>query len=197
MRFGLAQQLDRRWLALRRDDRGATAIEFAIVGLPFFMTVIGILVVGLLTFGSSSLDYAVQKASRQIMVGQTQTSSLTASQFQQTILCPLLPAGLFDCSKLVVSLTSFAVANYQVDGNYADHYYEYLTPDHSGLKVPTGPSFCLGAGGSYQVLQVTYPFPVLFSFLSGSPQMINGKYIMMSSLTFKNEPFALTTSAGC
>ena len=112
MRLGLAQQLGRRWLALRRDDRGASAIEFAAVGVPFFMTIIGILVMALMTFGASSLDYAVQKASRQIMVGQTQNSNLTASQFQQTILCPLLPAGLFDCSKLLVSLTSFASANY-------------------------------------------------------------------------------------
>ena len=182
---------------MKRDDRASTAVEFAAVGVPFFMVLVGILVVGLLSFSSSTLDYAVQKASRQIMVGQTQSSSLTASQFQQSILCPLLPAGLFDCSKIVVSLTSFAKANYDLNGGYADHYYEYLTSDKGGLKVPTAPSFCLGAGESYQVLQVTYPFPVLFSFLSGSPRIVDGKYIMMSSLTFKNEPFAAATSAGC
>lgn len=197
MRFALKQELRRRWIALRRDDRGVAAVEFAAVGVPFFMTIVGIMVIALLTFSASSLDYAVQKASRQIMVGQTQTSNLTADQFQQTILCPLLPAGLFDCSKLVVSLTSFASASFQVNGTYADHYYEYLKADQSGLKVPTTPSFCLGAGGSYQVLQVTYPFPILFSFLSGSPQMVDGKYILMSSLTFKNEPFAAASSAGC
>ena len=187
MSVSLVQAVRRRVPGFGRDVRAVSAIEFALVGLPFFMLLIGIMVVALLTFSAASLDYAVQKAARAIMVGNAQSAGLDAARFQTELLCPNLPAGLFDCSKLLVSLTSFA------DPVTTD-YYSYVKPDLSGLIVPTQAAFCLGAASSYQVLEVTYPFPIYFAPFAGAPQVVNGKYMLMSSLTFKNEPF--TTSAG-
>ena len=61
----------RRW---QRDDRGATAIEFAMVAMPFFMFCFGILGVGLHYFSTNSLEHAVEAAARKIRTGQAQNS---------------------------------------------------------------------------------------------------------------------------
>jgi hypothetical protein len=87
----------RRWL---RNDDGAAAIEFAIVALPFFMFVFGILGIGLYFLASSSLEYGVEAAARKVRTGQAQKGAVTVGQFKQDV-CDA--AGSYiDCSKLSV-----------------------------------------------------------------------------------------------
>jgi Flp pilus assembly protein TadG len=88
----------------RRDDRGATAIEFAMVAMPFFMFCFGILGVGLHYFSMNSLEHAVEAAARKIRTGQAQNSGMTAGEFKALVCSEA--SGAIDCSKLRVHVQS-------------------------------------------------------------------------------------------
>jgi Flp pilus assembly protein TadG len=91
----------RRW---QRDDRGATAIEFAMVAMPFFMFCFGILGVGLHYFSMNSLEHAVEATARKIRTGQAQNSGMTAGEFKALVCSEA--SGAIDCSKLRVHVQS-------------------------------------------------------------------------------------------
>ncbi len=63
----------RRGLLLRRfgrDRRGATAIEFALIALPFFALMMAILETFLTFFASQTIETAVNRGARLIRTGQ-------------------------------------------------------------------------------------------------------------------------------
>jgi hypothetical protein len=85
------------WL---RNERGATAVEFGIVVVPFFLFVLSILGVGLYFFTINSLEHGAEAAARQIRTGQAQKGALTVGEFRQLV-CE--EAGTYiDCNKLHV-----------------------------------------------------------------------------------------------
>ena len=47
-----------------RDKRGATAVEFGLVAIPFFTMFAAIIQISFQVWAAQNLDYAVQKASR-------------------------------------------------------------------------------------------------------------------------------------
>jgi Flp pilus assembly protein TadG len=91
----------RQW---QRDERGATAIEFAMVAMPFFMFCFGVLGVGLHYFSTNSLEHAVETAARKIRTGQAQNSGMTAGEFKALVCSEA--SGAIDCSKLRVHVQS-------------------------------------------------------------------------------------------
>ena len=175
--------------------RGAVAIEFALVGIPFFMLILGIMTVGFVLFCSSTLDSATQRAARQIMVGSSQNSSLTAAQFRTNVLCPFLPTTMFDCTKVVVDLQTVTESKEPTD------WYDFVKPNSSSLIAPpldnSQASFCMGAGNAYQVLRVVYPLPSYLAAFASSPSVVQGQFIVQATAAFKNEPFQGGTSSGC
>ena len=58
-----------RW---RRDNSGATAVEFAIIALPFMLLMFGIMTVCLYFFTNFSLENAAWAAARSVRTGQMQ-----------------------------------------------------------------------------------------------------------------------------
>ena len=87
----------RRWL---RNDDGSAAVEFAIVALPFFLFVLGIIGIGLYFFASNSLEYGVEAAARKVRTGEAQKGAVTVGEFKQLV---CTAAGTYiDCNKLSV-----------------------------------------------------------------------------------------------
>ena len=92
-----------RW---RSDAQGVTAIEFALVALPFLMLLFGIIAVGLYFFTVFTLENAVEQASRLLRTGQAQQAGYTADQFKAKV-CEFVP-GHIDCQgKVRVNVLSF------------------------------------------------------------------------------------------
>ncbi len=89
----------------RKNNDGATAIEFAIVAGPFLAFIFGIITIGLHYLSTNSLEKAVYDASRQIRTGQAQQSGMTAKQFKDLV-CNMSSPHL-DCAKLQVHLASY------------------------------------------------------------------------------------------
>ena len=66
----------RRLKLIRRNDDGATAIEFAIVSMPFLALLFGIMSVSLVFFWIFTMENAVWAASRDLRTGVFQTQAV-------------------------------------------------------------------------------------------------------------------------
>ena len=177
----------------RQASQGTAAIEFGAVAFPFIMIVMMILFVSLSLFYRTTLDYATQKAARALMVGTPQTAGQTATQFRTNTLCPYLTLVFFDCSKITVNLVTVT------ETAEPTAYVNFVTPDLSAILLPP-PSinYCPGVGSSYEVLEVLYPLPIYLSFFASSPNVVQGQFLLLSTATFRNEPFSGATAlAGC
>ncbi len=172
----------RRW---RRDQQGTTAVEFAIVGVPFLMMCFGVITVGLHFLTTYSLENAVERAGRLIRTGQAQTSMMSADQFKQQV-C-VNAASYIDCtSKLKVHVQSWAD-------------FGSITPkaclDASGNMAgsgnggdPVGNS----SGGASRVVLITacyeWELAARLPFLRLG-KMNNGSALIQAATTFRTEPY--------
>lgn len=162
-----------------RDQRGATAIELGILGIPFFVLIAAVMESALIFFSSQVLDSAVQNASRTIRTGVAQTSGYNITAFTNSICSGLY--GLFDCSKLMVKVDP--VANFTT---------AMTTPvlDSNGNWALT-PSYSPGAGKSVIMVQVYYKWPTIFNFAGfNMANTGDGHSRLLGAIrVFMNEPF--------
>lgn len=172
------------------DDRGAAAVEFALVSLVAILVVIFTLSAGLVLYLNQALDYATVQASRQILTGSAQAQSLSASGFRAS-LCGSLPKALA-CDDVTINLYVVPKAG------RPSGYYAYTKPDLSGLAIPnlSGGSgqYTLGIRGDFQYLQVVYPITLLpaaiMSWLGGGTTYKGAPaYLAVSTAAFRNEQF--------
>lgn len=85
----------------RQDERGAAAVELAIVGSTFIAVLLTTLF--LLVFLNQSLDYATSKAAHQIMTGVVQAGAMTQANFRTNVVCSYLSA-VFKCDNVIVNV---------------------------------------------------------------------------------------------
>ncbi len=62
----------KKLLFWRKNEEGATAVEFALVGVPFILLVVGILEMSLMFTAQSLLEASTSSASRLVRTGQIQ-----------------------------------------------------------------------------------------------------------------------------
>jgi len=167
-----------------RQERGATAIEFGMVAMPFLALTFAILETALIFFAGQTLESAVQNSARLILTGQAQTGGYTASYFHDSVVCPN-SAAFFDCSKIYVdvkSYTSFSAIS-------------QTPPVTNGQFDPTKIGYSLAGPGCIQVVTVYYVWPVYVSLLSDNLSNLGSGRLLSASAVFKNEPYA--TTGGC
>lgn len=168
-----------RRLPLARE--GSTAVEFALIALPFIVLILAIIQVGIVFLAQHELETAVEKASRDLLTGQTQAASPNQAQFVNSV-CANLPA-LFTCSRIMVDLrtaTAFSAADTSAPT---------LTYDANG-NVNNAWQFNLGGSGSIMVLRVMYQFPVLPAMMGFNlVNLSNGSRLLMASAVFQTEPY--------
>jgi len=90
----------RRWGRFRSDTRASTAVEFAIVAMPFLMTLLFIFKLSYDLFTQAVLDNALQLATRQLQTGNAQNVE-DDNDFNTRCMCPALSAllpGVFSAS---------------------------------------------------------------------------------------------------
>lgn len=90
----------------RRNEDGTTAIEFAIVAVPFFMFIFGLMGVSSYFFIMTSLEKGMDQSSRMVRTGQAQTMNMTVSDFKKA-LCDRA-GGWVKCNKVQVFVQKFA-----------------------------------------------------------------------------------------
>lgn len=166
----------------RADREGATAIEFAMVALPFLMLLFGIVAVGLYFFTVFTIENAVEQASRLLRTGQAQQAGYTAAQFKSKV-CEFVP-GHIDCNgKLQVNVLSYADTT-------------NITPESLPTclsatgQLSTDTNFAPGTASEVVLVWVCYEWELAgkLPFLHLG-NMAGGSSLIQATTVFRTEPF--------
>ena len=175
-----------RFGAFIGDSKGATAVEFALIAVPFLALLAGLIQTFLVFFAQSVLENAVRQSSRQILTGQVQTQDASLSQaaamaaFHQTV-CNNANV-LFTCTGLMVDVQ---VANNWSSANTGMPTLTYKSDGSVGNTWQFNP----GNAGDIVVVRVMYLWPVFFGPLAYNwGNQANGSREIMASAAFQNEP---------
>ncbi len=172
-----------------KQERGATAIEFALVFPPFFYLLAMTFETGLMLFGEYTLDNATAETGRLIRTGQAQNSGMSSADFKSQICDQVL---LSDCgSKLHVDVRKY------------DSFSDVTTPssistDEDGNKevsedISTNSQFQAGGPGDVVVVRVYYEYELMMpqvSVLGSMANLSGSRRLLTSSFAFKNEPYS-------
>ncbi|AZO16845.1 MULTISPECIES: TadE/TadG family type IV pilus assembly protein [unclassified Mesorhizobium] len=169
------------------DRRGSTAMEFAMLAIPFALLVFAILESCISFAGQEVMANITDDVARQLRTGQLQKSNVTEASIKQLICSRLEIMVAKDCPGLLVDLREYpsfadaATAGFKiVDGDIV------LTQGAS----TTTPAVSPGLAESINMLRVFYKWPVMTDFLAQSMANLKDKKTLhFASVTWQNEPF--------
>lgn len=163
----------------RRDEKGATAIEFGFIALPFIALMFAIIETAMVFFAGQTMETAVSNSARLIRTGQAQQQGFSQKDFKDQVCAQVM--SLFDCA----------------DGLYID-VKTFKTFGEIDLSRPIDGSGNLkkdfdyepGHGGDIVVVRAFYEWPVFVKLLGlNLSNMSNGSHLLSSAAAFRNEPF--------
>lgn len=159
-----------RW---RRSERGATAVEFALVAPLLFFALLSLVEIGMMGMMVSGLDNAVIEVSRKIRTGRDDGPT-SASSFEDQV-CAAMGGSAAAChQRLTISVqkfTSFANANAVVESQ----------PDDQ---------FDKGGPNDIIVVKANYKWPLMSPFVATAYQRNGPMDVTLTSrMAFKNEPY--------
>jgi len=170
-----------------KDNRGATAIEFGFLAMPFFFMLMMIVEMSLVFWTRQVLQEAVSQSARTILTGESRTL-YTGSQTAQTAafrdaVCARMKMTS-DCSgKLFVDVqplgASFpaAMVASMVSNNAID--------PTTFLMRPVAPQ-------EVAIVRVAYKMPVITAGFFGSmSQLSTGENVIQAVVAFQAEPYVL------
>ena len=169
-----------------KSKTGSTAVEFALVAVPFTYLLIGIVEMSIMFAGSANLHSATNAAARLVRTGQAQQSAGNPEDVFRDRLCENVDI-LLDCSRLqyeVISMDGF--------GDFAMHQAQY---DEDGNLISQG----FDAGGSSDVvlIRVAYRYPFIVPIIGNLLADGNGMTkLLLSTVVMQNEPYDINEEAG-
>lgn len=173
---------------------GATAVEFALVAVPFLALLVAMFETALVFFAGRVLDEVAEEASRYIMTGGAQQSNMTQAQFISYICTgktntggttnynPALVNALFNCNNLMVNIQNYT--------DFASTNTECQTLTFNNGAVSNTWNYSPGTPGSIVVVQVMYQWPIVLGPLAFNlSNLSNGNRLLCSTAVFKTEPY--------
>ena len=153
LRGPCTRALSRATLLCRRfrsDERGATAIEFAMVAIPFFGLLFGIIQVSLVLFIGEALQTSLNAAARPIMTGEAANAGLTLATFKAKV-CDGIP--ILSCDKIRIQVQAFTTPS-AIDPDSPDP--QCFDPEQAA------PASCYDPGGpnDFVIIRAGYPWPI-------------------------------------
>jgi Flp pilus assembly protein TadG len=164
---------------LRSQQRGAIMVEFALVMIPFFILLFGILEVGLVFWGGFELENATDDAARMVRTGQAQSGNFDETRLKQEI-----------CNR--VSLLVNCTSKLRLDVQSFNDFSQMTPPSPLDGEGNLKQSFAYSLGAPQQVVLFTafYEWPLLnFMSTMSLSNMASGNRLLQSSAAFRNEPF--------
>lgn len=159
--------------AFRRNESGATAVEFALVAPVLFLALFSIVEIGMLGMMSSGLDNAVADAARRIKTGRDDAAA-SAATFEDQI-CAKMGGGTAECkSRLTISVQKF------------DHF----SNANAIINAAPAGQFNKGSAGDIVVVKANYVWPLMTPFIATAYQRSGPMQVTLGArAAFKNEPF--------
>jgi Flp pilus assembly protein TadG len=169
----------------RRNRRGATAVEFALVAPLFFALLFAIIETAMVFLASQVLETVTQDSARLILTGQAQSASYTAAQFKSAVCAQT--SVMFDCiNGIYVDVESYpsftnVTINSQIDG--AKNFINNM-------------QYCPGNAGDIVVVRLFYQWPLIVTGMGYNIANLTGsKRLLTATAAFRNEPFLAPSSA--
>lgn len=157
---------------LRRDERGATAVEFALVAPLLFFALLSLVELGMMGMMISGLDNAVVEVSRKIRTGQDDGPS-TAAAFEDQI-CAILGGGTACRDRLSISVQKYS--------NFSNA--------NAATDMPPDDQFDKGSPGDIMIVKADYRWPLMTPFVATAFDRHGPLEVTLASRTaFKNEPY--------
>lgn len=165
-----------------RDERAATVVEFALLALPFFALIFGIIELGLVFLVSTTLENAVMAAGRQIRTGELQTASGNVNTFKSNVCANMSWLGSSNCLtnlnvdvRTYTSFTSISPPNPVVNGTFQQNQMTF-TP---------------GSANDIVVVRAYYRWSISTPLLNAGLVNLSGNQRLISAtVAFRNEPYS-------
>lgn len=185
---------------LVHTEDGATAVEFALVALPFLSLLAVILQTTLMVWATRNLDDALQRAGRTIYTGQFQTAN-TGQTDASTLLANIKTAmcgtstsrvaTVFDCNTLKLNV---ALSNSFSNGTVPTP----LDTKTGDWANGFGKNYACAQPGVIVVFTAAVKYRVAFGFLyAGLPGFSDGARLLQSTAVFRTEPYDTSSGQGC
>ena len=162
----------------KNNDRGSTAVEFALIGIPFILMVIGIIEMALMFTSQSLLESSTNEAARQIRIGAVQQGG-GVDAFDD-VLCDNASI-MMDCDEIqyqVESVESFEEAQSLPDASF----------DDEGNLENQG--FDPGGVSDVVLIRIAYKYaiktPMMKTILSNNN---DGNRVLLSTVVLQTEPY--------
>jgi len=169
---------------LRRNEDGTTAVEFAMVAVPFLALLFGIFEIALVFFGTFTLENAVERAAREIRTGQAQAAGMSLNQFK-TKVCARVSALPNCMSKLVLDARSwptFSAVSADPPSN--------PIKGNGDLNAANVSGWDIGGSGSVVLVRAFYKWDVIGRIPGvGLSNQTDGSRLISAIATFRNEPW--------
>lgn len=182
-----------------RDEKGATAVEFALIAPLFFSFILGIIDISAYFFTAGQLQHATIQAARDLRVGNATVVGNSDTQRDAfiNIFCSKIPAGLIhDCEHDIrVDVTSYGrfsdipnppptAADYDANGNN--------TIEEDEVTYGSGGASCA------VVVRSFYGYKTIFPGLQNlMAAVVPDSFYIASATAFRNEPFTNSPFASC
>jgi len=168
---------------------GATAVEIAMIGLPFLVLICSIAELGMMFMTSTTIEAATEAAARQIRTGQLQAGSNDSAAGFKTLVCngmSWIPAS--NCMANI----SIDVQTYPTFAAMAVN-----PPVANGAIDQSQLTFNPGSSCSIELVQVFYPYSLLTPLLEpGLPNLNGNQRLLTTAMAFRNEDWQ-TNGALC
>jgi Flp pilus assembly protein TadG len=192
----LLSPLIRRSHTLAKDEKGAVAVEFALLAIPFFSLVLAILETAIMFFAQQILESALQDSTRFVRTGQSQ-ATWDIDEMRMAICSRTY--GMFDCSAtdatterllVVVEPVSDFDAAVAALGMPIDEDCQDLFAPPEDCEWTLTEAFDDGAGSDVIIAQAFYKWPVILNvpWFNLATQAGNNR-LLSAARVFKNEPF--------
>jgi len=176
---------------LLRGRRGATALEFAMLAVPFWMFLLGVIELGLDFYVQLALDYAVQEGARKLQTGAANAAA-SAAIFKTDCLCPLV-APFLNCNQISLNVYPVTAADYYLNAQAGGG----AIPLSNGSLSTSSWSFSTSSAATPMFMQAIYTsVPVVGGFVPGyAVNSAGGRvHVTSSTIGFINEPFSSSST---
>ena len=173
-----------------RAERGATAIEFALLSLPMMVMIFGALELAMVFMVTTTLDTATQMASRQIRTGEFQTSAANSKNDFKTLVCGQMTwLGSSCATNLWLDVQTFS----NFSGLAA------TPPINPATFNPAATCFSAGQQTDIVLVRAYYQWDLFTPLLNNALENMgggSGKRLISSTTAFRNEPFNTNPPVG-
>jgi Flp pilus assembly protein TadG len=166
-----------------RARRGAVAVEFAFVALPFIMLLMALFELAMVFIVSMVLETATEESARMIRTGAFQTSGANTKADFRNLVCSNMSWFRTNCgTKMAVEVETFGIDDFEAMA-------ASTAPDLTGYPNITT-CFAPGNAGDVVMVRTLYEWKLFTPLLNQALVNAGGDMRLISSVAaFRNEPF--------